>query len=292
MMIRLASWVARLLIGVISITPLPVVAHLGRFCSALVMVFLQGHRKVALKQLHDCFGNELDEAAIQKIAKEHFKRLGENFACAIRTAFMSSEQLGNHLTVDGIEKLTLESGCKNSILAVGHFGNFELHAHAAVWLKDGRPMTTYRSLKQPEFDRIMMEIRNRSKCLFLERRDGSRELTTRLAQGGYVLGLFIDQHAGRSGIQVPFFGKDCSTSPAPALFALRYHGQLHVQVCHRIGIGQWKIEISDAIPLKKANGKNRSVRDITEDINLAFEKVVRNDPPNWFWVHRRWKPLK
>ena len=27
------------------------------------------------------------------------------------------------------------------------------------------------------------------------------------------------------------------------------------------------------------------------DVNLAFESAVRRDPANWFWVHRRWKPL-
>jgi lauroyl/myristoyl acyltransferase len=25
------------------------------------------------------------------------------------------------------------------------------------------------------------------------------------------------------------------------------------------------------------------------DVNSAFEKAVRRDPANWFWVHNRWK---
>ena len=28
------------------------------------------------------------------------------------------------------------------------------------------------------------------------------------------------------------------------------------------------------------------------DVNRAFEIAVRRDPANWFWVHRRWKPIE
>jgi KDO2-lipid IV(A) lauroyltransferase len=34
------------------------------------------------------------------------------------------------------------------------------------------------------------------------------------------------------------------------------------------------------------------VRDITADINRAFEAAIRRDPANWFWVHDRWKPSR
>jgi KDO2-lipid IV(A) lauroyltransferase len=39
-------------------------------------------------------------------------------------------------------------------------------------------------------------------------------------------------------------------------------------------------------------GHPRSVEAITTDINRAFERAVRKDPANWFWVHNRWKPFR
>jgi KDO2-lipid IV(A) lauroyltransferase len=104
-----------------------------------------------------------------------------------------------------------------------------------------------------------------------------------------MLGLLADQHAGDRGVMAPFFGRDCSTSAAPALFALRYRCPLHTAICYRIGLGQWRIEVGDAIPTHQ-NGQARSLADITLDINRAFEAAIRRDPANWFWVHRRWKP--
>jgi lauroyl/myristoyl acyltransferase len=90
-------------------------------------------------------------------------------------------------------------------------------------------------------------------------------------------------------LRLPFLGHECSTSPAPAVFALRYHCALHVAVCFRTGLGRWRIENSAEIPTLAA-GRRRSVEDISRDLNLAFEAAVRRDPANWFWVHKRWKP--
>src|SRR6185295_12414381 len=80
-------------------------------------------------------------------------------------------------------------------------------------------------------------------------------------------------------------------SAAPAVFALRYHSQLHTAICHRLGLARWRIEIGDETPTV-VNDHPRPVSEIMRDVNLAFETAVRRDPANWFWVHNRWKPGK
>jgi KDO2-lipid IV(A) lauroyltransferase len=92
-------------------------------------------------------------------------------------------------------------------------------------------------------------------------------------------------------VQVPFFGHNCSTSAAPAIFALRYRCPLHTGFCYRVGLGRWQIEASDEIPTREG-GQPRSIEAITLDISKAFEKAVRRDPANWFWVHNRWKTFR
>jgi KDO2-lipid IV(A) lauroyltransferase len=103
-----------------------------------------------------------------------------------------------------------------------------------------------------------------------------------------AVGFLADQHAGRSGTMLPFFGRLCSTSTAPAVFALRYRLPLRVGICYRVGLAQWTIEVSDEIPTAE-QGRRRSVEAIMLDVNRAFEAAIRRDPANWFWVHNRWK---
>jgi lauroyl/myristoyl acyltransferase len=148
--------------------------------------------------------------------------------------------------------------------------------------------TTYRGLRQPSLNRLLQDLRERSGCKFFERRFEGAALRTFMNQPGVILGLLADQHAGHAGVRLPFLGHDCSTSTAPAVFALRYHCGLLTGICYRVGLARWRIEAGAEIPTHE-HGQPRCPEAITRDMNLAFEAAVRRDPANWFWVHNRWK---
>ena len=105
-----------------------------------------------------------------------------------------------------------------------------------------------------------------------------------------ALGILADQHAGDRGLWLPFLGRECSCTSAPALFALRYHAVLTTLICFRTGLARWRVEVGGPISTREPDGTARSVEAVTVDINRAFEEAIRRDPANWFWVHRRWKP--
>jgi KDO2-lipid IV(A) lauroyltransferase len=69
---------------------------------------------------------------------------------------------------------------------------------------------------------------------------------------------------------------------------LRYHCELYSAFCFRTAPARWRLELGDQIATHE-NGSVRSSEDIMRDVNRSFEKAVRRDPANWFWVHRRWK---
>lgn len=205
---------------------------------------------------------------------------------------MSPESLAPHFELNGVAKLQTrdESGqLPSRVVAIGHFGNFELHARVGDHCPGYQCVTTYRSFDQPALDRLFLRLRNRSGCRYFERRSEAGALRAFLSPNGQLVGLLADQHAGDSGLRLPFFGQECSTSAAPAVFARRYHCRLHVAICYRIALARWRIEIGDEIPTH-VDGQSRSSAEIMSDVNQAYEAAVRRDPANWFWVHRRWKP--
>jgi KDO2-lipid IV(A) lauroyltransferase len=175
------------------------------------------------------------------------------------------------------------------VVAIGHFGNFELYVHLGRCAPGLQTASTYRALRQPSLNRLLQSLRERSTCRFFERRRGVVALKAALSETPLLLGLLADQHAGQGGRRVPFFGRDCATNVAPAVFALRYDCALHTAICFRIGLGRWRIEVGEEIPTHE-NGQPRSVEALMTEVNRAFEIAVRRDPANWFWVHNRWKP--
>jgi lauroyl/myristoyl acyltransferase len=292
LMNTLLDWFGRAFIAVIQRLPLDWVARIGRAGGALAFHLDGRHRRVALKNLTMCFSNEKSPEEIRAIAKENFRRLGENYLSAIKTAVMSPQQMLPHFEFTGAEKILpheVEAGPQNRIMAIGHFGNFELYARFGQFVPIFKCATTYRALQQPAINRMMVSLREHSGCRFFERRTEAAALKTAMNDTGLLLGLLADHHAGPNGLRLPFLGHDCSTSAAPAIFALRYHCPLHTAICYRVSPAKWRIEVGDEIPTRQ-NGRARTVEEITNDINRAFEIAVRRDPANWFWVHKRWKP--
>lgn len=281
----------RVLFQLIRVLPLRIVARIGRMLGFIAYLVDKRHRRVAIKNLSMCFP-EKSQSEIKDIAKENFRRIGENFLSAARTMTMTKEELAPHVEFTGTEKLlqdARESGNSSIVVAIGHFGNFELYARFGEFSEGLKCATTYRALNQKRLNDFIQSLRERSGCLYFERRKDAMKLQQTMRQGGIVLGLLADQHAGDKGLRLPFFGKDCSVSIAPAVYALRYKCPLFVAICYRVEIGKWKIEIYGPVPLFE-NGKKREIAEICADINRIYEQAIRRDPANWFWVHNRWKP--
>lgn len=283
--------VARVMVAFLQALPLRAVARLGRAGGSVAYWLDARHRHVALKNLRLCFGGGKSPAEIRALARENFRRLGENYLSAIKTAAMSAEQLQPHFEFVGAEKVLPRSASRDSssrVVAIGHFGNFELYARFSQFVPGFQCATTYRALRQPSLDRLLQSLRARSGCRFFERRTEAAALKAAMNEGGLMLGLLSDQRAPRGGLRLSFLGHECLTSAAPAVFALRYHCPLYTSICYRVGLAHWRIEAGDEISTHE-NGQPRATRQIMLDVNRAFESAVRRDPANWFWVHDRWK---
>ncbi len=283
----------RALVSAIQLLPLVWVARLGRAGGALAYGVDARHRRVALRNLTRCFAREKSAEEIRAMARENFRRIGENFASAIKTASMTRDQLAPHFEITGgtavLSQLT-GSPARSAVAAIGHFGNFELYARFSQFMPSVPSATTYRGLRQPGFDRLLRSLRGNSDCVFFERRTDAAALKIWMQEGpGRMLGLLADQSAGGKALRLPFLGQECGTSAAPAVLALRYNCLLFTAICYRIGLARWRVEAGQEIPTHE-NGIPRSMEAIMREVNLAFEAAVRRDPANWFWVHNRWKP--
>ena len=276
-------------IGLLQMLPLNWVARLGRMIGMLAYYLDARHRQVVLQNLTRCFGREQTPEEIRALARENFRRICENYLSAIKTAAMTADQLRPHVEFTGLGRLPQKNGAdplRNVVAAIGHLGNFELYARIHDHRPDYVSATTYRALTQPGFNRLMQALRNKSGCLYFERRADGQQLRMAMNRGGLILGLLADQSS--RGLRGPFLGHDCNTGLAPAILALRYDAELCTAICYRVALAKWRVEVGEKIATH-VNDQPRASADIMQDVNLALEAAVRRDPANWFWVHRRWK---
>jgi len=102
---KILYYLARAVIALLQALPLTLVAQLGRIGGGLVYVFDARHRRVAVKTLTLCFGNEKSPAEIRATARENFRRIGENYASAVKTFAMPWSDLTAHIEQSGMDKV-------------------------------------------------------------------------------------------------------------------------------------------------------------------------------------------
>src|SRR4051812_43638699 len=201
----------RAVLGLVQSLPLRVVARLGRLAGALAYALDGRHRRVALRNLQMCFGAEKSATEIKAIARENFRRIGENFASAARTAKMTFAELQPHVEFVGADELLdLPPGKtpRSIVGAIGHFGNFELYARLGQFAPAFQCATTYRGLRQDSLNRLLLSLRGQSGCEFFERRFDAQALRSFMNRPAIMLGLLSDQHAGTHGLRLPFLAHE------------------------------------------------------------------------------------
>lgn len=284
----LIGWAVRILVASIQLLPLDLAARLGRCAGGLAWFIDRRHRTAAIDNLTHALGSHFNPHELHQIARENFRRLGENYVSAIKTASMPDAALQSRVEVVGMEGIVPPTG-QSLVAAIGHFGNFEICARLRSRLAGHRLGTTYKAQRPPQLDAVLQGLRRQSGVLLFERTRDAAALRSALQDGNLVLALFSDQHAGERGLWIPFFGRPCSTSAAPAVYALRFQTPLTVAICYRTRLAHWRIEVSPLIPTLQPDGSPRTPEAILTEINQHFESAILRDPANWFWVHRRWK---
>jgi KDO2-lipid IV(A) lauroyltransferase len=89
---------------------------------------------------------------------------------------------------------------------------------------------------------------------------------------------------------VDFFGRPASTHKAIALLSLEHRVPLAVIGVCRVGEPlRYRLLLEDLIRPEEYEGRPDAVRAITQRFTAALERVIRQAPEQYFWLHRRWK---
>ncbi|NIP68673.1 MAG: lipid A biosynthesis acyltransferase, partial [Planctomycetales bacterium] len=172
-----------------------------------------------------------------------------------------------------------------------HFGSFEVGGQV-VGLFGFPTFTVARPLDNPRLDRFLNSFRGSNGQLVLAKR-GTADRIDRLLAGGGSLVVLADQAAGPNGYWIEFFGRPASTHKAIALFALAHHAPVMVTYTRRVGTAL-QLEVGcQAIADPLDGGQETSdLRRLTEWFTGRLEELVRRDPDQYWWLHRRWKDYR
>jgi KDO2-lipid IV(A) lauroyltransferase len=249
------------------------------------------HRKVGLENLTLAFGDRYTEAERDRIVRGVYL----HFCSMLMEILHTSRKL--HLTNwrDRVVLVRHEAlmdqritGGRPMILLTGHYGNWELAGY--LFGLFGFPtVSVARTLDNPYLDRYLRAFRERTGQSLIPKTGGFDQMVEVL-QGNRMLSFLADQDAGQRGLYVDFFGRPASTHKAIALLAIEHRAPVVVGVARRIGPGfRYEIRCEDVIEPTDLNGTADDVRILTQRFTSALERLIRQDPTQYLWLHRRWK---
>ena len=86
----------------------------------------------------------------------------------------------------------------------------------------------------------------------------------------------------------PFFGRDAMTTPAPAALALKLKVPVVFASNKRLGGARFGVTIYPPLEFSPTGNEEADTYALTLAINRKLEEIVRADPGQWLWIHRRW----
>ena len=168
------------------------------------------------------------------------------------------------------------------ILIGAHYGRFDA-ARAALRAQDGIEIAAiYRPQNNPWFNAdLVKNFEKAGKPMFPRGRTGMRAMIRHLRSGG-VAAVLIDQRMA-TGEPLDFMGQPALTSTDIAELALRLDLPVIPGYTLRAGDGDdYVIDIEPPIP-------HTDPITMTQALNDSLAARVRQDPTEWYWLHRRWR---
>ncbi len=243
---------------------------------------LTSKHKIAKRGLKIAFP-EKSEAEIKVLLKAQWDNTGRTFA-----EFPLMHRIkafdNTHVEIKGLEHFEANVP---AVIVTGHFANWEVMA--TVLTQSAKPVRiTYRKINNPHIDKRVRKQREAYGTKFLVQKSthkGGRQLYGALRQGESI--AILNDQKFNTGLPIPFFGTEAMTAQGATRLALKTERPLLPMAVTRDGT-KFTVTFYPPIDFNRTTEREEAVLDGVTKITQFIEDRVRENPAQWFWVHRRW----
>ena len=241
-------------------------------------------KKLIYSNIKKAFPN-ISQNELKEIYISMWNNYGRVFAEYMFIKKFRHDKLNDNIIIDGGEILeNIKLNKQRVVFISGHFSNFELMA-MQIEKMGIKVAAIYRPLNNFFLNKIMEKIRRDHICKFQIKKGigGTKELV-KLINDGFSTALMIDQRVSE-GIDSNFFNEKASTTTIPAQLVKKYRIPVVPIFIERFDDIKFRITINKPINFEE----NKSIEEITNELNKLLENMILKKPNYWIWSHNRWK---
>jgi KDO2-lipid IV(A) lauroyltransferase len=263
--------------------PQAILLWLGAVLTLLAWPLLGKRRRYARINLALCFP-QLDEAQRGRLLRANLRATLTGLLELVRAWYAPPCSLVGLADIEGLEHLhaAIRSG-RGVLLFGGHFTHSELAARLLQEIS-GQPVhVVVRRNNHPCLERMFDRARRKAFAGTVAKKD-VRGLLRTLSRGG-VVAYSADQNFTYQNAFVPFFGIPAATLTATPDLAARGNAVVLPFWFHRKQDGRYCLRVE---PQWEGWPSDDPAADAARYM-AELEKVVRRNPEQYLWVHRRFK---
>jgi KDO2-lipid IV(A) lauroyltransferase len=270
----------------ISLLPLWVLYFFGDCIYGLVFYVFKYRRPVVLNNLLIAFPEKTDQER-RKIAKQFYHNFIDTFIESIKFISISKKQIQKRSSTDFETVNQLIAKGYNVHLMAGHQFNWEFGNAQAAMTLTAPFVGIYMPIANKSLDRIFYNFRKRYGTILISATEFKKNANHPAFSTQYTFGLAADQNPGDPAFAywMNFFGRPVPFVTGPAKGAVRNNTAVVMVGFHKLKRGYYHFSAE----LLAENGSSYSPEQLTVLYKNALEKVIKLDPANYLWSHRRWK---
>lgn len=258
---------------------------IGRGLGWLIARIPGSRRRTAERNIERCFP-ELAASERARLLEENLRDVGlmlAEFALAWMGSHRAIERVP--VTIEGLEHIEAAKARGQGVLLTGaHFSHLELAGRLLVERGGVELAGMYREHGDAAFEWAIRHARQRYAASMFTKNE-VRACVRYMKAGGRIWYAPDQDMRGKDTVFVPFFGISASTLTATHHLA-RLSGACVIPFFHRrLTEGGYALRLE--APLTDFPGGDVIVD--TSRINAMIERMVREAPSQYLWIHRRFK---
>ncbi|MFA8451854.1 MAG: lysophospholipid acyltransferase family protein [Bacteroidales bacterium] len=273
---------------IVKISNKHVLIKLSSILGILAFKVLKVRKETVLHNLQEAFP-DFSEEKIYEIALKNYKSFALTFFEFAKLKYATNDSILNEVEFVNNKVLEKALSRKDSlILLTAHFGNWEYGA-LCIGLKYNFPMRVLAKKQSNEFvTKFMSEAREKFGNKEIFTGSSVKELYKALLNK-QIIGVVGDQRGSVEGPRVKFFNKDTAVYTGTAVLSLKTSTPILTVFVARQKDNKYKIFIDELSFDDLPENQEEKVLEINQRYFAKLEKMIKQYPEQWFWMHKIWK---
>ncbi len=282
---KIITYIGIGIIYLISLLPHWILYGISDFAYLLLYHVFAYRRKVVNENLRNSFP-EKTPAEIKKIERKFFRHLTDVMIETIKEFSISNKAIKKRFKFTNPELFQEHYDNKKSVMmTMGHYNNWEYGVTTPLWVPQ-ECWAVYGKIENPIMDKYLVRTRERF-GFTLYPMEQTYDIMLKHQQGDKLYMFMADQspHHAKIKYWIPFLNQETPVHiGAEKLSKMLDLAVVFIDI-QRVKRGYYEITAQTLFE----NPKETDEHEITDKYFKVLEEVIRKNPENWLWSHKRWK---